>query len=236
MVRTARAAVGGICYHVLNRGNDRKAIFRQAGDFDEFLSVVAIAVTRYPLEVFAYCLMPNHFHLVVRPSDNDTLARWIHWLLTVHAQAHRRRYDTAGHIWQGRFKAFPIEDDNHLLTVVRYVERNALRANLVARAEDWRWGSLRERLGRERRGLLGDLPFELPRDWRAQVNAVESDSTLSAVRKCVDTGRPFGSDAWVRRSEATLGARFVVRSRGRPRKSEHSGDCGVLPGMNPPAD
>jgi putative transposase len=228
MVRTARAAAGGVCYHVLNRGNDRKTIFWRAADFDDFLRIVAKARTRYPIEVFAYCLMPNHFHFVVRPRNNDTLARWVHWLLTTHARAHKRCYETAGHIWQGRFRAFPIEADAHLLTVIRYVERNAVRANLVTRAEDWRWGSLSERLRRQRRNLLDESPCALPRDWDAQVNAVESEVALHTIRSCVGTGRPFGSDAWVHQAESTLGVQFTPRPRGRPRKSEGAGAPGAL--------
>lgn len=227
MVRIARAAVGGVCYHVLNRGNDRKTIFRSAADFDEFLIILAVARARYPLEIFAFCLMPNHFHFVVRPHEHDTLARWVHWLLTTHAQTHRRRYETAGHLWQGRFKAFAIEHDEHLLTVIRYVERNALRANLVARAEDWRWGSLSERLCARRRALLDESPCALPRNWCAEVNAVESEPALKSVRRSVATGRPFGSEAWIRSTETTFGVHFPLRERGRPRKSQHAGTAGV---------
>ncbi|HZF31706.1 MAG TPA: transposase [Gammaproteobacteria bacterium] len=228
MVRTARAVVGGVCYHILNRGNDRKTVFHEAADFEQFLTIVGEASTRYPIELFAYCLMPNHFHFVVRPRDNDTLARWVHWLLTTHARAHRLCYETAGHIWQGRFRAFPIEHDDHLLTVIRYVERNALRANLVAKAEDWRWGSLNERQLRNRRGLLDGSPCALPREWGGEVNAAEAEAALHAIRSCVSTGRPYGSDAWVRQAESTLGAQFTPRPRGRPRKSEGARTPGAL--------
>jgi putative transposase len=222
MARTARAAVGGVCYHVLNSGNDRKTIFQRPSDFDHFLRIAALARARDFIEVLAYSLMPNHFHFVVRPGASRTLSRWVHWMLSTHAVAHRRCYETAGHLWQSRFKAFPIEDDHHLLTVMRYVERNALRASLVARAEDWRWGSLNERLGFRPRGLLDDSPCTLPRDWCALVNANESDSELRDLRACIGTGRPFASDQWIRRTEATRGARFESRPRGRPKKSEHA--------------
>lgn len=234
MVRVARVAVGGVCYHVLNRGNDRKTIFHTASDFEEFLLILAAARMRYPVEIFAFCLMPNHFHFVVRPRDHDTLARWVHWLLTTHAQAHRRSYETAGHLWQGRFKTFPIEHDHHLLTVIRYVERNALRAKLVTRAEAWRWGSLSERLDARRTNkLLDEVPCALPRDWCAEVNAVEAESTLRSVRGCVDSGRPFGSREWIQGAQTELGVQFRSRPRGRPRKSTQSGDAGVAPENQP---
>ncbi|HET8697638.1 MAG TPA: transposase [Gammaproteobacteria bacterium] len=226
MARTARATVGGICYHVLNRGNDRKIIFPEPDAFDEFLTLVSIARAKHSVDIFAYCLMPNHFHFVVRPRHNDSLAAWVHWLLTTHAQAHRRRYGTAGHLWQGRYKASPIETDHHLVTVIRYVERNALRANLVERAEAWRWGSLRERLGFTSETILDEAPCALPTEWAREVNAIESESTLRAVRKSVDTERPFGSESWVRKTEAEFGARFTVRTRGRPKKTQNAGSAG----------
>ena len=169
--------------------------------------------------------MPNHFHFVLRPADGQALARWTHWLLSTHAAAHRRSYGTSGHLWQDRFKAFPIEDDGHLLTVVRYVERNALRANLVAHAEDWRWGSLHERAAARPGKLLDPLPCDLPPDWRALVNAVESERDLRELRACVANDRPFATDQWIRRTEAAHGARLSVRPRGRPRKAAGDGSA-----------
>ncbi|WP_202802903.1 transposase [Singulisphaera acidiphila] len=142
MARTARASVGGLCYHALNRGNRRETVFHKAGDYDAFLGAMADATARTPLDLLGYCLMSNHFHLVLRPHADGDLSRWMQWLLTAHARRYHRHHHTTGHVWQGRFKAFPIEADEHLLTVLRYVERNALRAELVVRAEDWRWSSL----------------------------------------------------------------------------------------------
>ena len=141
MPRTARASQGGYCYHVLNRGNGRRTVFRKDGDYAAFLTLLGEAGERTPIRLLAYCLMPNHFHLVVWPIHDGDLSRYMQWLLTAHVRRYHRHYHSSGHVWQGRFKAFPIQKDDHLLTVMRYAERNALRAELVARAQDWRWSS-----------------------------------------------------------------------------------------------
>ena len=127
--------MGGLWYHVLNRGNRREPVFHKPGDYDAFVEAILDARARLPLDLLGYCLMPNHFHLVIRPRADGDLGRWVQWLLMAHARRYHRHYRTSGHVWQGRFKAFPIQDDDHLRTVLRYVERNALRAELVARAE-----------------------------------------------------------------------------------------------------
>ena len=137
MPRTARGSVGGYSYHVLNRGNARSAVFHKPDDYRAFVEIMAEASVRIPMRILAYCLMPNHFHFALWPRDDGDLSRWMHWLLTTHVRRYLRHYHSSGHIWQGRFKAFPIEGDEHLLTVLRYIERNPLRAHLVDRAEDW---------------------------------------------------------------------------------------------------
>jgi putative transposase len=122
-------------YHALNRGNGREAVFHKPSDYEAFVEAMAQGCERVPVDLLGYCLMPNHFHLLLRPHHDGDLGRWMRWLLTAHVRRYRRRYGTSGHVWQGTFKAFPIEDDDHLVTVLRYVERNALRAELVAHAE-----------------------------------------------------------------------------------------------------
>jgi putative transposase len=147
MPRTARAAVGGYCYHVMNRGNERAQVFHSDDDYHAFVVLLRQACARVPMRIIGYCLMPNHFHGVLWPSGASDMARWMEWLLTTQVSHYRKRYGGSGHVWQGRYKAFPIELGDHLLTLLRYVERNALRANLVSRAEDWPWSSLPESLG-----------------------------------------------------------------------------------------
>ena len=144
MGRALRAAVGGYVYHVLNRANARLRIFDSERDYHAFEAILAEAVQRAETRLLTYCLMPNHWHLMVWPRKDGELSRFMGWLTLTHTQrwhAHRKSVGS-GHLYQGRFKSFPIEQDEHFYTVARYVERNALRANLVPRAEEWRWGSL----------------------------------------------------------------------------------------------
>src|SRR5580700_182214 len=144
MGRPLRAVQGGLVDHTLNRANARLAIFADEGDFAAFERALAEAVTRYDMRLLAYCVMPNHFHLVVWPRGDGDLSHFMQWLTLTHTQRWHAHHHTAGcgHLYQGRFKSFPVQSDEHFLTVCRYVERNALRAGLAAPAESWRWGSL----------------------------------------------------------------------------------------------
>jgi len=219
MPRTARASVGGLCYHVINRGNARAAVFHDPRDYEAFVRLIREACTRLPLDVLAACLMPNHIHLVLRPLGNGDLGRWMQWLLTSHVRRYHRHYGSNGHVWQGRFKAFPIQEDTHLLQVIRYVERNALRANLVDRAEGWRWGSLAWRLASYAGSFLASPPVPLPDDWLDRVNTPESSPELAALRRSVNRGTPFGDTVWAEVTAVALGLESSLNPRGRPRKS-----------------
>lgn len=217
MPRTARAAVRNVCYHVLNRGNGRAAVFHKAGDFAAFVELLPRASQRVPMRLLGWCLMPNHFHLVLWPRGDGDLGRWMQWLLTAHVRRHHRHYGGSGHVWQGRFKAFPIQQDEHLLRVLRYVERNPLRAGLVERAEAWRWSSLRYRRADGAGQMLDAPPVSLSREWLAWVNGIETEAELAAMRNSLVRGAPYGSQRWVRRTATRLGLESSLRPRGRPR-------------------
>jgi putative transposase len=206
-------------YHVLNRGNRREAVFHKPGDYDAFVEAIGDSCARLPLDLLGYCVMPNHFHLVIRPRADGDLGRWVQWLLMAHARRYHRHYRTSGHVWQGRFKAFPIQDDDHLRAVLRYVERNALRAELVARAEDWRWSSLPGWLRRD--PLLWRGEWEVREEpWLARVNEPLSDGDLQRLRLSAERGRPYGDESWTWGTARRLGLESTLRSRGRPRKDE----------------
>lgn len=217
MPRTARAIAAGYYYHALSRTNAGVQAFESPPALDAFLELMSDAQDRVPLDVLAVCLMPNHFHLVVRPGGPHDLSRWMHWLLTTHTHRHHQAHKSCGRIWQGRFKAFPIAEDRHLITVLRYVERNALRAGLVRRAEDWRWGSLAWRTFRHRGLRLADPPVPLPRHWAEYVNLPQTTKELAELRECVNSQRPYGRPSWARQAAHQLGLASSLQRAGRPR-------------------
>ena len=216
MARTARASVGGVAYHVINRGNGRAEVFHKPEDYEAFVRLMADGQERLPMRVLAYCLMPNHFHLVLWPRRDGDLSRWMQWLLTAHVRRYHGHYRTSGHVWGGRFKAFPIQKDGHLLTVLRYVERNPLRARLVQRADAWRWSSLAAWRRNDRPAFLHEGPVNRGRRWIADVNRAMSAAEEEALRICVNRGTPWGTPNWQRATANRLGLESTLRPRGRP--------------------
>ena len=221
MARTARASVGNVCYHVLNRGNGGIKVFRKSADYDAFIEMLIQAGRRLPMRVLGFCLMPNHFHLLLWPCNDGDLSSWMQWVMTVHVRRYHRHYQSSGHIWQGRFKAFPIQRNAYFYTALRYVERNALRAQLVDRAERWVWGSLYYRQnqdGRKSESLLSQPPIVLPQDWVELVNKPMHQKELDAFRLSINRNRPFGAETWQSRIAKKLGLEAALNPRGRPKK------------------
>jgi len=217
MPRHARDALGGYCYHVLNRGNARRTVFHKEGDYTAFAKLLHQAALRTEMRLLAWCLLPNHFHLVLWPIQDEDLSRYMAWLMTAHVRRYHKHYHSSGHIWQGRFRAFPIQEDEHLLTVLRYVEPNPLRAGLVASARDWLWSSAAV-------GLLGGPtlhagPVPRPPDWLSHVDMPQSEAEVEALRDCVRRRRPYGDPAWMTATAARLGLEASLRPLGRPRKA-----------------
>ncbi len=210
---------------MLNRANARLPLFSKNADYAAFERVLEAALERLPLRILGYCLMPNHWHLVVWPKvgAGREVSEFMRWLTVTHTQrAHAHRHTAGtGHLYQGRFKSFPIESDEHLYTVLRYVERNPVRAGLVTRADDWQWSSLwRYYHGdNEARKALSHWPIARPDDWLRRVHRAETKRELEALRRSVQRGQPFGSEDWTARTIAKLELEHTVRPRGRPRKT-----------------
>ena len=217
MPRLARGLADGMAYHVINRGNCRQEVFHQAEDYHAFVGLLVEAKERHRVKLLGYCLMPNHFHLLLSPDNAEDLSRYMQWLMTSHVRRHHRHYRTSGHVWQGRYKSFVVEQDRHVLTVMRYIESNPVRSNLVQSAGEWEWSSHRERLA-GRRKLLDLLPPHLPTHWTEHVDRPLTEGEMEKMQQCVNRGAPFGSLEWKRRICEPLGLASTMRPKGRPRK------------------
>src|SRR3954470_9431765 len=226
MPRTGRKAPGGRVYHVINRGNGRARLFHKPGDFDAFVRLLAEYRRQVDMRVLGFCLMGNHWHLVLWPRADGDLSRFMLRLTTAHVRRHHAHYhrSAGGHLYQGRFKSFPVQPDApHLRSVLRYVEANPVRAKLVRRGRAWPWSGLRARVRGESGGvaaadLLDPWPVDVPADWEARVDAPQDPAELEQLRAGVTRGRPLGDDDWTARTARALGLEFTLRGRGRPAK------------------
>jgi putative transposase len=198
MPRRLRASTAGLIVHVLNRAAGRARLFDMAADYLEFERTVAEGLGRVPVRLLAYCVMPNHWHLLLLPNGPAHLSRFMQWLTGTHARRWRRSRGTrgTGAVYQSRFKAVPVQADHHLLWVWRYVERNPVRAGLVARAEEWRWSSAHHL--RNNCSVIGldDGPFLRPANWIDYVNQPQTEAELQRFRTLTARERPFGSARW----------------------------------------
>ena len=227
MPRPLRPIVDGLVYHVINRGNNRQDVFHKPADFQAFLQALADIKERKPFELYGYCLMSNHFHLLIRPTG-ATISRILQSLLVCHTQRYHKHYRSGGHVWQGRFKSPVVQADEHLLAVLRYIEANPLRARMVTDAGDYRWSSYRAHGLGEANELLDALvtydelsPYAKirQRKWAEKVHLPMDQRTATAIRRSVETGLPYGEERWVQRLAKNLGFDLTTRPRGRPRKS-----------------
>lgn len=218
MPRISRGLADGFIYHVLNRGNGRQEVFHKDKDYEAFVDLMREAQKLYSVKIFTYCLMPNHFHMVLLPARAEELSKWMQWLMTSHVRRYHRHYGTVGHVWQGRFKSFIIQEDSHLLTVMRYVESNPVRALLVSSAKDWLWSSHRERIDESPEQMVDKIPMELPKEWNRYVDEPLTEKELERVRKSTNRQSPFGSSNWQIKICTNFGLESTLRPRGRPRK------------------
>jgi putative transposase len=204
---------------VLNRANDRRALFKKPADYEAFLQLLEQSLSQANIELFGFCLMPNHWHLAVRPKGDRDMARFMSWLTNTHVKRYRAHYTSgSGHLYQGRYKSFPVQTDEYFLTLMRYIEANAVRPTMVNRVQDWPWSSATISASLAGK-LLSPWPVERPKNWTAVLNRAMDESQVSAIRTSIERDRPFGSIAWVKRTAERMGLQWTIRPRGRPRKS-----------------
>jgi putative transposase len=222
MGRVRRVDVGGMVYHAWNRANFRSRLFKRDGQYEDFLALLEEGMNFVPMRLLAYCLMPNHWHLVVYPRGDGDLAKFLQRVTLTHTQRYHAHTRTVGygHVYQGRYKSLPVERNSHFLGLIRYVERNALRAGLVKRAEDWPWSSVHVRLygNEEQKKLLSRWPVPEPDGYRQWLNRSQPKEEVEQIRYAIKRSRPYGSERWVLNAVAQFGLETTLRNPWRPEK------------------
>lgn len=220
MGRAPRVDIADIVYHVINRANARIQIFDTYDDYVLFEEILSKAKERINIHILAYCIMPNHWHLILKPKKDGDLSKFMHWLTLTHTQRWHAVKETigTGHLYQGRYKAFPVQTNEYFLWVCRYVERNALRAKLIKRAENWQWGSAWRRIHKKDKNLIDVWPVDFPKNYLQWLNEPEPDELLERLRTSVNRSQPFGSTSWSDRIIKKFNLETTVKSRGRPGK------------------
>jgi len=220
MPRARRQSPGGIVYHVLNRANGKQDIFRGLSDFKVFEKILAEGLKKIPMRLTAYCLMSNHWHLLLWPYNDGDLSKFIHWVTMTHSQRWHSIHNTSGtgHLYQGRFKSFPVQNESYYLTALRYIESNPLRAGLVKSSLDWYWSSLAIRKGIAKDGLaISPGPVELPDNWFGLVDILPGETELKKIEHCICRGTPFGREDWVQQTAKILQLAPTLKPLGRPK-------------------
>jgi putative transposase len=218
MSRPHRLLPAGFVYHIINRANEGARMFASGKDFDSFLDMVRETSRRIAMRICAFCLMPTHWHFVMWPSEDGAVSAYVHYLSTLHAVNYRRLHGRIGrgHVYQGRFRSFPVEGSHYYYNLVKYVESNARRSGLVERAEGWRWSSLHDRANGS--SLVTPGPLVLPSNWIDIVNASPRRDELESLRACTRSGLPYGSPLWISEAAAAQGFAPALRPSGRPRR------------------
>ena len=221
MPRPLRIDLGDYVYHVINRSNGRVRIFNTDADYQDFEYLLDEIRETYEMRILAYVLMPNHWHLLLYPRKDGDLSKSMRWLGTAHTRRYHAQTETIGHghLYQGRYKSFIVQADEHFLAVLKYIERNPVRAKLTKQAENWKWGSAYRRIKgtKKMRSLLANSPVPLARNYVRWVNQPEPSEELGEIRESIRKGIPFGKESWRSRMVKEHGLEQVLREPGRPK-------------------
>lgn len=222
MPRTARIVVPNLPYHITQRGNYRQDVFEDDEDRVSYLSWINDYSKKYKLSIVAYCLMDNHVHFIVIPRDDFSLAKVFSISHMRYSQYFNKKKKASGHLWQGRFYSC-VMDDDYLVTSLRYVERNPVRAGIVRKPWQWKWSSAGEHVG-QRKGIIDiekittliDTSHE---EWKGYIDLAENKEEVENIRKHTLLGRPLGTKDFIAKLGKRLGRVLSVLPRGRPKKT-----------------
>lgn len=210
MPRIARGLADGEIYHIINRGNRRSEVFHKEEDYEKFISLLKEAKKINNIKIYAFTLMPNHFHLVLKPKKAEDLSKFMQWLMTSYVRFYNKTYKTSGHLWQGRYKSFLVQKNNYLLTLLNYVEQNPQRAKL----KDWKYASSQYKDS----FLIDKLPIDIPDDWDNFLSVIEKEKIENSIKR----QSPYGEDEWQQNICERHDIVSTIRPRGRPKKKKEN--------------
>ncbi|PIR96884.1 MAG: hypothetical protein COT91_04295 [Candidatus Doudnabacteria bacterium CG10_big_fil_rev_8_21_14_0_10_41_10] len=222
MARQSRIDIAREVYHVINRANTRWRIFKTAKDYAAVIDSLEEIKEEFPLDIFAFCIMPNHWHFAVKPKEDGDMGRFFgKFTQKVTQRWHVSHHTTgSGHLFQGRFKSFLVEQESYFLQLMKYIESNPLRAKLANKAEDWQWGSLFLRKNNTERSskILTPWPVDIPSNYLKLVNQPFPKPQLESIRHSVTRNKPLGGVSWVEKMISKYDLQYTVRPEGRPKK------------------
>jgi len=219
MPRIARGLIDNQIYHIINRGNRRETVFHDMYDYERFLKLLQDSKEKYNIEIYAYCLMPNHFHLVIYTKYSESLSKAMHWISSSYVRYYNKRYKISGHLWQGRYKSFIVEQDSYLLVLLKYVEVNPKRAKIVKLCQDYKYSSAYNRINNINDELINIPPIELPNNWNKYINEEESKIDVDYIRNSIERQSPLGEELWQKNIAKECGIESTLNPRGRPWKN-----------------
>jgi putative transposase len=222
MPRIARGLADNQIYHIINRGNRREAVFHDNYDYEKFLKLIIESKEKYAIKIYAYCLMPNHFHLVIYTKYADSLSQAMHWISSSYVRYYNKRYNISGHLWQGRYKSFIVQEDSYLLVLLKYVEANPKRARIVKDCIDYKYSSANNRIKNNENLITDEVPILLPDDWYAYINSDEKITDIESIRNCINRQAPLGDKNWKYMVSKQYNLESTMNPRGRPKKEESS--------------
>lgn len=220
MANRKRITKGGIAYHVLNRANGKLRIFKKELDFIAFENILAEGIELFNMRLCGYCIMGNHWHMLLWPVADGDLSDFMHWITVTHAMRWHTAHGTGGfgHIYQGRYKSFPIQHNWHYLKTMRYIENNPVRAGLAENAAQWQWSSYACRLNAPKPLELNAGPLPIPEKWAEIVNADITEKDNSQMGNSIKKGCPYGDKEWIIKTAKDLDLESTLRKPGRPKK------------------
>lgn len=221
MPRVARGLVDSQIYHIINRGNRRETVFHDNYDYERFLKLLLESKEKYSIDIYAYCLMPNHFHLVIYTKYSDNLSKALHLISSSYVRYYNRKYKISGHLWQGRYKSFIVEQDSYLLVLLKYVEANPKRAKIVKQCEVYKYSSAYKRVNNIFDELVSDIPINLPNDWSSYINDEENKTDVDRIRNSIERQTPLGDEFWQLNMVKQYGLESTLNPIGRPRMRDN---------------